>query len=474
MGARNDSTKPRWRLEHVARKPDGGFVLIPAWALVAAWWASKTGDLRPVDLRVWLASFECVARRCRAQRGCPVRYTAAELGELVGAVSERSVRSGLRRLERVGLMAWSERGPERADHLDRVVLTRPGPMLDALSLVSMHDRRVPMPRRLLRELCRSNSPALLATSFGHLLRGLFNGRRACRSGGLCKASWVAEVFGISERSVKRCRARLAASGVLLSERVPQRVMNRHGGCTRWNLRWASGPGRRLAPGPRAMRVHRVYVSPPRALADVTVTPPKETSNSLSGVEHHQPVRCTRTTASSRRDAHGARASRIGTAASVHRTRGLGHVRVKDLRSGEGLRRLFVRATTKGLVRRSEAGALAFAAAAVHAQRVATRNPCGLFATVVRLGLWSHVSHEDEERARRVASSLLPPRIPPTEESERFIRRCRSEPVVTAAKRERIRKLIAESLGCTEVCHVEHFAQTAVGPVCLGPASPEVA
>lgn len=177
---------------------------------------------------------------------------------------------------------------------------------------------------------------------------------------------------------------------------------------------------------------------------------------------------------SRSDAHGARASRGGIAASVQRARGLGHVRVKDLRSGEGLRRLFVRATASGLVRRSEAGALAFAAAAVHAQRVATRNPCGLFATVVRRGLWGHASQEDEERARHVASSLLPPRTPPAETSVRVIRRCRSEPVVTAAKREGIRKLIAESLGCTEVCHVEHFAQTTVGPVCRWHASPKVA
>ncbi len=391
-------------------------MLIPAWAMLAAWWGSRTGDLRPVDLRVYLAGFESVARRCRAQKGRPVRHTAAELRRITDLASERAVRASLRRLAATGLMTWSAAGPHYAEQLDHVTLSRPGPMLDALDLVAMHDRRVPMPRRLLVELCRSNSPGLVATAMGHLLRSMFNGRRACRAGGLCKASWIAEVFGLSIRSVRRSTAMLVRSGALTRERVAQRVMNRHGGVSTWNLHWNPDTQGRLVRHPHRVRVPAIVpdlrVSLPPVGDDTGVSPPRRTDNSLSGSEHQQ-RRSVSTPASS---AHaptrdGVRSSR-GRGAMIPaivsgRThlRGLGHVRPGDLRSRDGLRRLFVRATACGLVRASEAGALNFAAAAAHALRVGTSNPCGLFATLLRRGLWRYLSAEDEDQARDLSRVL---------------------------------------------------------------------
>lgn len=389
----------------LAAKPAGGFVLVPAWAFIAAWWACRTGDLCPLDLRVWLASFEAVARRCGARKGCRAAYTTGELRELTGAGSDRSVREALRRLGRVGLVAWSREGPHYAAGVEEVVLSRPGPMLDALRRVSMHTRRVPTPRRLVRELCRSRSPTLLATSFGHLLRCLFNRRKACSSGGLCKASWVAEVFGVSGRSVKRSRATLSTAGVLRREPAPQRVMNRHGGWSAWNLRWQSTPGAGLVRGRAGARVRCFRVSPPVVAGGGGVSPLRDTSNSLAGSENHQPTVNAVRRPVNRPVSDGARASPWDRPRAGVHSRGLGHVRGEDLQSVGGLARLYSRALACGLATRSESGATAFVAAAAHAQRVARSNPGGLFATVVRGGLWSFISGEDEDRSRAAAREV---------------------------------------------------------------------
>jgi len=70
----------------------------------------------------------------------------------------------------------------------------------------------------------------------------------------------------------------------------------------------------------------------------------------------------------------------------------------DLRSAARLDALFAEAVVRGLVRESPVERLRFFAAAEHAQRVGRRNPCGLFAAVVRRGLWSFISQGDEDRA----------------------------------------------------------------------------
>lgn len=439
---------------HVAARPEGGFVLVPAWAFVGAWWALRTRELRPVDLRVWLASFEAVARRCGARKGCRAAYSTGELRTLVAAGSDRTVRESLKRLGRVGLLAWRGDGPGHAARVEEVVLARPGPMLNALGKVAMPARRVPVPRRLVRELCRATSATLLATAFGHLVRCLFNRRRSCASGGLCKASWIAEVFGISTRSVKRCRARLVAWGLLATEHAPQRVMNRHGGWSAWNLRWkASGrPGSAKACGV----VSGAALSPPVAVSRRRLSPPKETSNSLSGSEHQQPGGgrgvprrvCVRS-------GDGARVSRgvkPEEGADTPRTLGsLGHVRPEELAKVSGLVRVYRRATAAGLVSRSEAGVLRLVAAASHARRVACRNPAGLFATVVRRGLWSFIAGEDEDRARAAARAVwgvvrsrMPSRAPTKSERNREAG-CDGPELPP----EEVRRLVMESLAASE-------------------------
>lgn len=395
-----------------AKKPDGGFVLVHGWALVVAWQAVRATILRPVDLRVWLATFEAVARRCAAREGCEPEYRVQELATLTGC-AYRTVMESLARLRASGLVDVRREGVTHCGTLTDLAFCDTRDVNDALTLVANHERRVPIPRRLLAYLVRGKKPVLLATAFGHLLRCMYLRGELCSSGGLCKAGWVAEVFGVNERSVKRARAELIEVGLLIRSSTPQGVLNRWGQGLRWNLVWKAAKA--------------AVVSPPPRKNHVGVSPPRRTGNSLSGSGNQQPRRVVR---------HGAFAES---------TRGLGHVGADDLRSVERLRVLFARATKAGLVRPSQADALKFAGAAAHARRVATKNPAGLFAKVVRSGLWSHITLRDEARGCRIANQLLPDRTAEAPSSVLPFR-AKHESVDTGPEcREQVRSMVLASL-----------------------------
>jgi hypothetical protein len=176
--------------------------------------------------------------------------------------------------------------------------------------------------------------------------------------------------------------------------------------------------------------------------NIAVSPPRETSNSLTGSDNQQPRPSGHAVTVSTDRSHGAHLSREKVP-EIRRSRGFGHVQEGDLRTQEGLGRLFKRAAASGLVKPSEAGSLAVVAAAAHAMRVARQNPCGLFATVVRRGLWSDIGGEDEDRARRLAKVIWQQTVArdPKPESE-FTHFVPTSGPGNEATRERVRASLA--------------------------------
>lgn len=79
---------------------------------------------------------------------------------------------------------------------------------------------------------------------------------------------------------------------------------------------------------------------------------------------------------------------------------LRHIVAEDLREPCRLLELFRQSVNAGLVNGSECDRLRFFAAAEHAKAIGTRNPCGLFATLVRRKLWHYATLDDEDAARR--------------------------------------------------------------------------
>jgi len=212
----------------------GGYVLITVGQLANVCAARKEGAITFLALRVWLATLEQRARRCFASK--TVRYSVSEIRELMGSgVTDHGIESALRALARAGFLQWSKTGIDHGTEL-----TPSGEAFASL-LGTNHRRRVPIPRRVLRALFRHKRPSEVLAALGHLIRCLFKHGSRIANYGLVKASWIASVFGIAERSVHSARRWLIKEQFLTQERVHQLVMNRWGGKFVVNLGGVSRP-----------------------------------------------------------------------------------------------------------------------------------------------------------------------------------------------------------------------------------------
>lgn len=383
-------------MENNAGGVAGGFTFVSATGLLACWWSYKERLLEFRDVRVWLACHELAARRAWVGKGRAPRFTVEELSRLVGGVGGEHVRASLRRLESTQLLRWSETSIRFLTAIDPL----PSEAQSFIAAVQNHRRKIPFPRRLLRFLASTRKPVLLATALGHVLRCLYYRRGRCSPSGLCKASWVATVFGVDERNVKAARQELESLGVLIREPSTQLRMNRYGLTVRLNLAWSPPPSSRE--------------TPPRPALSTTQSPrPRETGISSSGRSENQKP---------------GPAGPSGVRTRTGRGPRLSSVTAEDLRDTTRLMALHREAAQKGHVGTSEAERLKFIAAAEHALSCG-RNPAGLFASIVRRGLWDFVTLRDEDRARKrlreIPAAPRPSRprleLPPSSESPETVR-----------------------------------------------------
>lgn len=371
-----------------ARKPVGGYCFMHATGLIAAYTAYRWNIIRLFDLRVWLACHELGARRCGLQKGQRPRYTVEELHGLVGGVGGEHLRHSVRRLEAAGLLVWGETG------LDLTVNTSKPPegfwlqVETKLALVQNTQRRVPVPRRVVRMLAQGTTRSQAATVLGHLLRGLYYRNSRCNSGGTCKASWVAAVFDVDLRNIKAARKRLVDIGWLVLQPTPQGRLNRWGVSFTINLDWSSAP-----------RLNQELKTPPPERLSTTGLPPLINNQELSTRYKNQEP-----------------ATRRPKAGVWKKTERQGKPSLRDLQRADlsdphRLTELLRQAQRDGLVTKSECDRLRFFGAAERARSVATQNPCGLFATLVRRQLWHHITQRDEDAARLRLKALTHALVP---------------------------------------------------------------
>jgi hypothetical protein len=347
-------------------------------AILSIWWAYKRGIVGLLEVRVWLAAFEAVARRCGARDKRRRRFVEHELAELV-CVSEERVRSSLRRLERAGFLHWKETavrfdyGAENLTDEQRLELR------SFIERVTNHRRKVPMPRRVLRLLCRATRPVLIATTLGHALRCLYYRNNECCPDGRSKASWVANVFEVDVRNVKAARRELVELGLLVIDATDQRSMNRWGPRVRFDLTWQP-------PSTHALR------PPPRPAAKPGKSPPPNKNRELVSRYWNQKPAA--------RGPVGASASRMGTGRLKFE-----RVTPRDLAEPERIATFLATAIRRGLIRDSESERLNVFAAAEHARTYGTMNPCGMFVWLVKNRRWTHLTLRDEDGARHAMRSL---------------------------------------------------------------------
>lgn len=367
-------------LRIASRKPEGGYCVVSSHALLNAWMAFRRKNIELLDLRVWFGVLEVLARRCGAAKGVRPRYQPAELLPLTGCTSVQRMRASLRRLEGAGLVRWKE--------YDVWAATRASDF-NGLDDIPIADRPVPVPRRVLRYLAGMARPVLIATTVGHLLRGLYLRNGTCISGGRCKASWVSEMFHVDVRNVKAARRAMAQNGFLLAVSSSQTAMNRWGQAFVINLEWRF----ESAAPPRS--------SPPRRAPNALQSPlPGENKNLLIRSGTPKPAW---------RGGIGAYSKNENTREVCFRK-----VLFHDLEHPERTAKLFAEAVRAGRVQNTCCDRLRVFAAAEHAKAYG-KNPCGLFVWLIRERRWTHINQRDEERARLRIAALL-------EESSRFVRR----------------------------------------------------
>lgn len=356
-------------MQRAAARVEGGYRLLSVPELCAAWTAYRQKLIEFRDLRVWLAAHEMVSRRCQMGRGRLASHTLAELKGLVGGVGGEHLRASLNRLERHRLMRWSEAS---IDFCASEAIAQLG--FGMTSQIVNSKRRVPIPRRTLRFLAKASRPTLVATVLGYLLRCVYARGTELFVEGCCAASWIAETFGVDLRNVRRAKATLQSLGWLTATGSPHWHRQRWGAKARVNPQWSHA-------GPTGL--------PPRKHKSTTnLPPPLNKELSLKEISNPEPANRT----------DGASAKRLGKGT-------LKDVSVADLRDPSRTQRLWRAAVIAGWLNPSEADRLNCFAAAERAKRVGTRNPCGLFVTLMRDRLWKLISQEDEDRARQVLHSL---------------------------------------------------------------------
>jgi len=378
------------RTEKTVGKPMGGYRIITTQQICAVWSAYRCKTLAAfLDVRVYWALHEIAERRARGvpPKGRPSivdqGVLVREIRTLLGKGSHQRIRASLQRLQGTRVVELTDReirfGDPRQANADQQEARA---MLERIDhRTEVRERSIAIPRRTLRYLARNGRSALCATILAHLIRCLWqDGDRFCGTGS-CSIAFVRKVFGVHERSVKGARAALRQMEWLQTVSAAQWHVNAHGARIAINLAW-----NRSETGVEFPRVECGNTkSPPLpAVCDTKSPPPNNKHNLPSGSKNHNRA--------------------CGGSAGVRkRTENPGkpawhRVAAGDLRSVARMASLFEQAVERGFVRECAGDRLRFFAAAEHALRVGTLNPCGLFITVVRYGLWKHLSQADENRA----------------------------------------------------------------------------
>ncbi len=397
------STSPMCGAIHAPIKNlSGGYRPLTNQQICEAWQAYSSKALNGfLGFRVYLALHETDERRlaCNRRRrrlGLPAQRFAFDedrlVGEvhcLVGGAGGRHIREAFRRLKAAGLVCFSGAGvefpsPERDPSTGS---TRASAMLDRIDpRACVRERVVPIPRRTLRYIAHGVPPVVAATMLGHAMRCLWLHDDRIRATGSCSASFVAGLFHVHPRTVKRARAHLRELGWFQPIETEWWHARRYGPRAEVNLEW------RDERQTTSLYVPRCTESPPHRRLSGTESPPVCTERSLpSETKQQKPP-------GKRRNPGTPSSPQSGSAR-------LSNVVLEDLAEPSRLDALFKQAVSLGWVGASACERLHFHTAAAHALAAGARNPCGLFVYLVKGRRWDRLTLTAEDKARKLIKSL---------------------------------------------------------------------
>src|SRR5512135_774276 len=420
------------------RKPEGGFAFFSVIQLVMAWTAFRERHIGLKELRAYFALAEMKSRRCGLRDdGTEPKFTPLELAILIGGAGEE--RAIVQKLLAVGLLrSVSKTSIEFATDPSELHFV-PKTLDDTLALLGNPDRRIPVPRRIIRLIAAGARRTLIATILGHLIRCMFYKKGLCHPSGCVKASWIAKVFGVSTCGVKAQRQHLIKEGWLIPLKTCQWTLNQHGLRTAINLAWntpasvldkdssAPPPTTETAAkdettaaepvaAPASTTPHAAPEPPPppaaEGPAELTPLPAQPGAQTEPPCINKKPLpRGSKNQKPAPGGTSGvsipnSESKKTDTPATQSPT--LRNVTPEDLRDPARLLDLHAQAVAAGYITSSEADRLNFFAAANHTRVIGSRNPPGLFVRIVRSGLWAFLTQADDDAARLLLRRALYP------------------------------------------------------------------
>ncbi len=438
----------------------GRFRKITVHQLALAWWCHRAGHITRRQLRVWFAAHEMAERRRYADpANGPLRpdYGLDELKALVGGRGSESASAELSadvtRLRRLGLVKITQHAIEFAVSVDQIAVDDVTGFWSMFNQLPHPRRSVPVPRRMVRALAAGFTRGVTAVVIAMLIRSLFWHKETgeYRTDGRTKREWIAEVFGVSVRTVTDARARLTEIGWLVPLDTPQWMLNKYGAHDAINTDWSASD--ESSGGVEVASIAEgESASPPADFRGEPASPDLNRSLPLTGNQNTRrpaPMRAGPagvSLRSTRRQKTGSRKkNRRRSPPSAPNIR---DVQAEDLNDTGRLLQLYDQAVEIGMAQAGEGGRLDFVAFAERA-RCRAKKPGALFFWLLRERKSVFITHADEEEAaRRIKSHLYgrdqrreqwggenaPPRQPkPLEltEDEKIVVACRQ-----VAKRHR--------------------------------------
>lgn len=356
-------------------------------------WALQSKELDLRTFRVFMACQEMVAireaaHRVRSKEGQPypqpVRYTVSQVEKLT-TLATPAVKRALRCLKELGLLSFGE----QEIRFGNGYLAGSEALVEELAGGRSVRRPVPVPRTVLRFLAQNDTGGLSKIMAAYLIRGMSIRRRTgeITCAGTVKASWIAEVCGMSRRSVKYAQADLQRRGWITKDTQSfQRKLNRHGAYFQIDPTLSFEEGRKVAIVKSSKPT--ASIAPP-AVSDTPRFAPPNKDKETSIESKDQETSCDEASGvckESERDP-------ISSPPDLRRIQSV------DLFRFHRAEALYFQAIERRWIPNSEAMALNFLSAVVRAREVG-EDPPRLLVALVRKGLWHHITQAQEERARQ--------------------------------------------------------------------------
>ncbi len=298
------------------------------------------------------------------------RFSISKLTELSG-LSEGAVKSELRRLKNLGLISI-ERGEIRISQEIEESET-----LNLLSAGRSVKRPVPIPRYALRFLAKAQTKSMVLTTLAYMVRGLTITRAGeIKTSGTVKASWIANVTGLSIRSVKASRAKLIAVEIISKDESSTQIkLNRTGSY------FSVITARKAVDKSDSSRV---IFAPPILKKSPEFAPPYKDKKTPYGSKNQKSTS----------------GFLIKEGGGGERNPTINNIVIEDLQSFYRTEELYRLAVKAHWIADSENSFLNWMAAAVRAKSQKDADQVRLFVAIIKRKLFHFITSEQEERARR--------------------------------------------------------------------------